>query len=188
MSTPRTWKHRPVIIRNRRPERYAIIPNDAVQNHALSFKARGILAYLLSQPDHWTISSQALAAMAAQDGRESIRTGLAELETAGYLVRRRVQDPTTGRWGWHQVLYDQPVRNPVDNDGDNDDTEDGFSDVGKLNVYESTDKKVLSERVSTVTHDYEPRLCETCEGGGLLLWDDGVEKCPRCNGDGIHRR
>ena len=50
-----------MIIRERRPNRYVVIPNEAVQNHALSFKARGVLAYLLSQPDHWTISGTALA-------------------------------------------------------------------------------------------------------------------------------
>lgn len=178
-----------MIIRNKRPERYAIIPNDAVQNHALSFKARGILAYLLSQPDHWTISSNALAGMAAQDGREAIRTGLVELEQAGYLVRRRVQDPNTGRWGWHQVLYDRPVRNPVDNDGDNDCAEVRLPDVGKSHVLETTDKKVLREK--SCTHSYAtevPSLCKVCNGGGHHIWEDGVEQCPACNGDGIHRR
>jgi hypothetical protein len=178
-----------MIIRTPRPHRYAIIPNDAVQNHALSFKARGILAYLLSQPDHWTISSNALANMAAQDGREAIRTGLVELENAGYLVRRRVQDPTTGRWGWHQVLYDQPVHKRVDNDGDNERAEVRLPDVGKLNVYESTEQKVLSERNLRDSYASEvPALCKVCNGGGYHIWEDGVEQCPACNGDGIHRR
>jgi hypothetical protein len=177
-----------VIIRQRRPQRFVIIPNEAVQNHALSFKARGLLAYLLSQPDHWTISSNALAKMAAQDGREAIRTALLELEQARYLIRRRVQDPTTGRWGWHQVLHDSPVENPVDKPVEDDCTEVRLSDDGKPNVYESTNKKTLTEK--TTRHSYESGYgtCPQCNGGGYHIWEDGVEQCPACEGVGARTR
>jgi hypothetical protein len=176
-----------MIIRERRPNRYVVIPNEAVQNHALSFKARGVLAYLLSQPDHWTISGTALAKMAAQDGREAIRTALLELEQHGYLVRRRVQDPTTGRWGWHQVLHDQPVHNRVDNPVEDARAEVGFSDVGKSHFLESTDKKVLIEESGTHSYASSPHhLCTTCNGNGWLITGiDEVERCERCQGSGV---
>jgi hypothetical protein len=176
-----------MIIRERRPNRYVVIPNEAVQNHALSFKARGVLAYLLSQPDHWTISGTALAKMAAQDGREAIRTALLELEQAGYLVRRRVQDPTTGRWGWHQVLHDQPVDNHRENPEDNATPEVRFSDVGKSHFLESTNQKVLTEKTSRDSYAKEPhRLCTTCNGNGWFITGiDLVERCERCQGSGV---
>jgi len=176
-----------MIIRQRRPNRYVVIPNDAVQNHALSFKARGVLAYLLSQPDHWTISSSGLAKMAAQDGREAIRTALVELEQAGYLVRRRVQDPTTGRWGWHQVLHDQPVDNRRDNPVKDDRAEVRLPDVGKPHFLESTNQKVLTEKSGTDTYAREPhRLCTTCNGNGWhIVGVDEVERCERCQGSGV---
>ena len=176
-----------MIIRQRRPNRYVVIPNEAVQNHALSFKARGVLAYLLSQPDHWTISSTSLAKMAAQDGREAIRTALLELEKAGYLSRRRIQDPTTGRWGWHQVLHDHPVHNAVDRAVYDVRAEVQFSDVGKSHVLESTDQKVLTEKSGT--HSYarsKHSLCTTCSGNGYHITGiDQVERCERCKGTGI---
>ena len=50
-----------MIVRSKRPERYTVLDNDILRNHALSFKARGILAYILSQPDNWAISSSRLA-------------------------------------------------------------------------------------------------------------------------------
>lgn len=31
--------------------RFVVLPNETAQNHALSFTARGILAYLVSLPD-----------------------------------------------------------------------------------------------------------------------------------------
>jgi hypothetical protein len=176
-----------MIIRERRPNRYVIIPNEAVQNHALSFKARGVLAYLLSQPDHWTISGTALAKMAAQDGREAIRTALVELEQAGYLVRRRVQDPTTGRWGWHQVLHDQPVHKRGDNPVEDDRAEVRLPDVGKPHFLESTNQKVLTEKTSRDSYAREPhRLCTTCNGNGWHITGvDQVERCERCQGSGV---
>jgi len=176
-----------MIIRERRPNRYVIIPNEAVQNHALSFKARGVLAYLLSQPDHWTISGTALAKMAGQDGREAIRTALLELEQAGYLTRNRVQDPTTGRWGWHQVLHDQPVHKRGNNPVDDTRAEVGFSDVGKSHFLESTNQKVLTEKSGTDSYAREPhRLCTTCNGNGWhIVGVDVVERCERCQGSGV---
>jgi len=176
-----------MIIRERRPNRYVLIPNEAVQNHALSFKARGVLAYLLSQPDHWTISSFSLARMAAQDGREAIRTALLELEQHGYLVRRRVQHPTTGRWGWHQVLHDHPVHNRVHKPVEDDRAEVRLPDVGKPHFLESTDQKVLTEKTSRDSYAREPhRLCTTCNGNGWhIVGVDQVERCERCEGSGV---
>ena len=171
-----------VIIRTRRPDRFAVIPNDALQNHSLSFKARGLLAYLLSQPDDWRISSGALARLAVHDGRESIRTALKELETANYLHRRRTKDPETGRFGWNHLLYDHPCEIPVDKQA----PIVRFPDVGKLDVLQTTN--YISEKSSTVTHYPDHNLCETCNGNGYERLDlDNTQRCPQCNGDGIRR-
>jgi len=176
-----TGKRR-MIIRTRRPDRFAVIPNDALQNHALSFKARGLLAYLLSQPDDWRISSGALARLAVHDGRESIRTALKELETANYLHRRRTKDPDTGRFGWHHLLFDHPCELPVDNCT----PIDRFPDAGKLNVLQSTNYK--SEERRRHSYDPAPPLCKTCDGNGYERLDlDNAQRCAQCNGDGISR-
>lgn len=171
-----------MIIRTRRPDRYAVIPNDAIQNHALSFKARGVLAYLLSQPDDWKISSGALARLAVHDGRTSIRTALQELEQAKYLHRRRTKDPETGQFGWNHLLYDHPCDLPVDNH----DPVVRFPDVGKLDVIQSTNYKAKKNKKDT----YDPPLplCTTCNGNGYERLDlDNTQRCPQCNGDGIGR-
>jgi hypothetical protein len=166
----------------KRPKRYAVIPNDALQNHSLSFKARGLLAYLLSQPDDWRISAGALSRLAAHDGRESIRTALKELEDAKYLHRRRMKDNETGRFAWNHLLYDHPCESPVDNCT----PIDGLSDDGKLNVLQSTDYK--KKKRSTVTQYSEHSLCETCNGNGYERLDlDNAQRCPQCNGDGTAR-
>jgi hypothetical protein len=103
-----------VIIRSARPrDNFTIISNQVIRDHRLTWKARGLLIYVLSQPDHWRTSSSHLASI-SPDGVYAIRTGLDELEQLGYLERRRYQTPN-GQWRHDIIIHDQPVDNPVNN-------------------------------------------------------------------------
>lgn len=75
---------------------YTVIANAALRDGRLSWKARGMLAYLLSKPDDWTVV-QAELETAGPEGRAAVRAGLAELERAGYLTRDRVTRRIDGR-------------------------------------------------------------------------------------------
>ena len=95
------------IIRSPRPDsHFAIYSNDVIRDTRLSYKARGILLELLSRPDNWRISADALAANGI-DGRDSILSGLKELRDLGYIVTTRVQDDK-GRWITESTVYDEP--------------------------------------------------------------------------------
>jgi len=172
-----------MIIRSKRRDRFVVIGNETIRDRRLSYKARGILAYLLSLPDNWSISSQYLATV-APDGRDGVRTGLQELEQYGYLVRERIQNQETGRWGWYQVIYDRPCGKDVDNPDELSTTENGLSDDGKSGFLRKTDKEETKKRISTVTH-YLEKLCTACSGNGYsLVGVDEVERCLFCDGDG----
>jgi hypothetical protein len=77
-----------VIIRVKHARNYTVIENRTLQDPRLSFKATGVLAYLLSLPDDWRVSRDDLANRKA-DGVASVRTAMSELEAAGYLTRHR---------------------------------------------------------------------------------------------------
>lgn len=99
-----------MIVRGPLPTRsYTVLQNELLRDRRLSWKARGLLVYLLSQPPGWTTRTEHLAAV-APDGRDSVRSGLRELEAAGYLRRWRTR-ADDGRWQWHTVVYDDPVHN-----------------------------------------------------------------------------
>ena len=168
-----------MIVRSTRPERYTVLDNDILRNHALSFKARGILGYLLSQPDNWSISSSRLAKV-GPDGRDAIRTGLQELEQLGYLVRERRQDPMTGRWSTCTVVYDEPVDEPVRNRWITTLAEDGLSDAGKPVPIRTTTLRSTSEKERDIVTSQKPKLCTSCNGAGWTAWGDDVERCA-CN-------
>jgi hypothetical protein len=66
---------------------FAQVPNALLQDGKLSFKARGLWAYMQSLPDDWDFSVERIAE--GKDGKDAVRSGLLELEAAGYLERRK---------------------------------------------------------------------------------------------------
>lgn len=80
-------------------EHFTQISNAALRDPRLSFKARGILAWLASHQDGYGCSVAAIEAHSEKDGREAIRSALRELEEYGYLSMHQTRDPETGRVG-----------------------------------------------------------------------------------------
>jgi len=62
------------------------IPNAWIRDARLSYKARGLLAELLSHAPGFEVSRERLSKN-GQDGDRAIRSAIAELESLGYLVR-----------------------------------------------------------------------------------------------------
>lgn len=94
------------------PHGWTSLPNAALEDHRLSFRAAGILAYLLSRPDGWETDSVRLAAPGAREGRDAVRTALTQLESVGYLhrVKRRTK---AGQIVTEYFVSDHPVDAPI---------------------------------------------------------------------------
>jgi len=89
------------------------IKNEMFADKRLSFKAKGILGYLLSKPNGWKVINKDLQNH-AKDGRESIETGIQELRKTGYLVHHRTKKPD-GTWGPTIWRYsDRPFFDPTE--------------------------------------------------------------------------
>lgn len=75
----------------------------------ISWKAKGILAYLLSRPNDWQVRLQDLANRSA-DGVYAIRSGLAELENVGYAEKIPQDRRPSGRFGpIDYIIREQPL-------------------------------------------------------------------------------
>lgn len=95
------------IIRAPRPESgFVQIRNEVARDTRLSYKARGILLEILSRPDNWQTSADALAAT-GPDGRTAVLSGLRELREAGYLETVKQRDEE-GRFSTISIIYDTP--------------------------------------------------------------------------------
>lgn len=88
---------------------YTNISNQLIRDSRLSWKARGIFAYLWSQADEWDFYVSEVAKHAT-DGRDALRSGLKELEEYGYLTRRPRSDANGKFDGMDWVLTDKPPK------------------------------------------------------------------------------
>jgi hypothetical protein len=83
--------------------KYGVVPNDILNNPNLSLKAKGLFCFIQSKPDDWDFSIERIATQ-TNDGTESIRTAIHELEKAGYLSRKQSRDDTGRMDGYEYTL------------------------------------------------------------------------------------
>ena len=76
------------VFRVEKKSNYTIISNLHLQDKALSLKAKGMLTLMLSLPEDWDMTLKGLVAL-SNDGIDSVRSTIKELEEHGYLSRSR---------------------------------------------------------------------------------------------------
>lgn len=89
------------IYRRKKEKNFTIVDISLLSNKELSWKAKGLLIFMLSRPDDWEFTVRGLSYF-GMDGIESVSSGIEELETKGYLVRKRIREK--GRYG--KMVYD----------------------------------------------------------------------------------
>lgn len=97
-----------IIRTNKRENPYVMIDKFGLNDERLSWKAKGLLAYLLSKPDNWQIYESDLIKR-SKDGRDSIRSGLRELEKYGYMSRRQLRNEDGSFSAMEYVVYERPI-------------------------------------------------------------------------------
>ena len=85
---------------------FTVVRNDAARDKALSFRARGLLVWMLSHETGRLITAAAMLDNTTE-GRDAIRTALRELETARYIVRTRYRGKD-GQWYHEMTVTDIP--------------------------------------------------------------------------------
>lgn len=93
------------VFRIARHERnFTIIDNDLLRDQTLSFRATGLLAYMLSMPPGWEPTGRELGEVKTE-GRDAVFKALREIEIAGYLVRTR-EHGADGHWVHVSTIYE----------------------------------------------------------------------------------
>lgn len=94
------------------------IVNTSLQDARLSFKARGLLAYMLTKPDSFRFYLDELIKHTSE-GKDSVRAGLKELESFGYIRRYVLKDGRGKIMSWEIDVIECPesgfpvVENPT---------------------------------------------------------------------------
>lgn len=88
--------------------KYFTMSKTSMQDTTLSWRAKGILAYLMSHSDNWELQHNDLVNQ-SREGDNAVRSALYELELAGYLIRKRYRHQVTGAFFWVREVYEEPV-------------------------------------------------------------------------------
>ena len=97
-----------LIVKRKVASHFTIIPNDVISDQNLSWKSLGLLVKLLSLPPGYPYLTMESLSKKNGTGAAATRSGLQELETAGYLSIERTHD-SRGRFAktvWH--ISDEP--------------------------------------------------------------------------------
>jgi hypothetical protein len=113
-----------------------------LEDDRLSFKAKGLLSYLLSRSDDWDVYQSQLADL-GPDGESAVRSGLQELMELGYLNRKKLRKEDGTFKGYMYVIYEH---------GNASVTGSGKSETGKSNIGESDTGK--SQPTNTDRHQH----------------------------------
>ncbi|MCD8238758.1 MAG: helix-turn-helix domain-containing protein [Clostridiales bacterium] len=140
-------------IRIEKNRSYSAMSNYHLFDKNLSFKAKGLLPFMLCVPDTWEFSVKGLAAM-AKDGIDSITTSLKELENSGYIERHRSRNEKGQVMGTEYIIYEKPIVN----DGVPTDEPAGTICEITLSNYDSTDKE---ENFEQLVSDKHTKLCQS---------------------------
>ena len=89
---------------------FVMIDRRIFENDGLSLKAKGLLGYLLSRPDNWTICMADLVKR-TKDGKASVRSAIEELENCGYVTKVQLRDGNLFN-GYEYTVHELPL-NPV---------------------------------------------------------------------------
>jgi len=96
------------IVRTRKePGKFFLMHKDTIEDPNLSWKAKGLLAYLMSKPNDWEIWVNDLVKRST-DGRSAVLSGLKELLAHKYAnrIQQRREDGTLGPVEY--TVYEEP--------------------------------------------------------------------------------
>lgn len=134
--------------RHQRPDRFTRVDNDLLRNpgaHGLRWADIGLLVYLLSKPDDWTVRVTDLVKQAG-DGEHAVRSIFDRLEKAGFMRTEALRDESGRIVQWVREYADYPHWKQPDG---------GFPDVADPDV---ENHPLLSTEgvASTEVHQHAP--------------------------------
>ncbi len=100
------------VFRVQKNANYTTMSNYHLKDRRLSYKAKGLLSVILSLPDEWDYSLKGLSYI-SDDGVDSVRSTVRELEKFGYISRGAQTRNERGQMSANTYyVYENPEQNP----------------------------------------------------------------------------
>lgn len=97
------------IFRVEKNNNYTVMSNYHFREKDMSLKAKGLLSLMLSLPNDWDYSIKGLVSY-SKDSKDSVMSGLKELEEFGYLKRTIVKNDKGQFDGYDYNVFEKPQR------------------------------------------------------------------------------
>ena len=94
------------VFRIEKTNNYTVMSNYHLKDINLSYRAKGLLSFMLSLPDDWDYSVKGLVKV-SKESIKAIRSTLKEPEDMRYLIRTRIQ-LDNGRFDYEYAIYETP--------------------------------------------------------------------------------
>lgn len=134
---------------------FTVIDSRTINDEALSLRSKGLLVWLLDKPDGWRVNSVEISKQ-CKEGRDAVRTALAELEEAGYLTREKYRG-ADGRWVTGSVIRERPLAES-DTDFADSDIDRGLETRRRLSEDWKPDDGKSGALISTKSQDYKKTI------------------------------
>ena len=150
------------IFRRKITSEFVRIQNDILTNETLSWKAKGLLCFMLSRKDDWDFHKVQVQKY-SKDGRDGTISGFNELIKAGYVKQIRKRDK--GKFiGFDYLVSDIPFTDKPFTEKPNTDnpslvtTDNNKTDLNKTDLNKTY--KVPGNSATNIAPDFKPILSE----------------------------
>ena len=163
-------------IKKDRDNPYVMANKAFIYDKRLSFKAKGIMIYLMSRPDDWQVYESEIVKHSL-DGRRSVSAGIKELIEAGYIHRKQLRDNKNQFSRYEYIVHEIPPTIPP-----------GLQEIDPqlyhylVAVHFPKSQNVLSVENSGFPDD-APKVVHT-----LQEFIDGQKSVDSCSGTERHKR
>ena len=131
---------------------YVMVDKALITDERLSFKAMGLLVYLIAKPASWRVCLKHLATT-HRDGVDAVRSAMDELLACGYARRTLIRNEDGTLAGTETCVSEVPfppepeaADAPEDSVTDTGKSVDGSTDIGKSNASKESGSQETKER------------------------------------------
>lgn len=171
---------------------YTVMSNYHLRDKSLSYKAKGLLSFMLSLPDDWDYSLNGLVSI-SKESRDGIRSILKELQEHHYLEIEKVRGEK-GYFEYNYLIYEIPHFIDLDNEKNNPDMLTPYLDnpdvennlqintniINTNNKIDKDDKTILNDfkdfKHNYLTEELIKNKYITCDDSQVFYYDSLFEK------------
>lgn len=124
---------------------YTIMSNYHLRDKNLSYKAKGLLSFMLSLPEDWDYSLNGLCAI-SKESRDGIRSILKELQEHHYVEIEKVRGDK-GYFEYNYLIYEVPHFIDLENELSNPDMENPHLDAPNVETTTQINTNIINTNI-----------------------------------------